>query len=141
MAAQPMALEGIRVLDLSFYLPGPFCTMMLADLGADVLHVERPGVGDPARDLPVRMGDTSALDWWVNRNKRSVALDLKSAAGREAFLDLVRRSDIVVEGFRPGVADRLGVGYEACAQANKAIIYCALSGYGQTGPYRSRHSR
>jgi crotonobetainyl-CoA:carnitine CoA-transferase CaiB-like acyl-CoA transferase len=138
MAAQPMALEGIRVLDLSFYLPGPFCTMMLADLGADVLHVERPGVGDPARDLPVRMGDTSALDWWVNRNKRSVALDLKSPAGREAFLDLVRRADIVVEGFRPGVADRLGVGYEACAKTNKAIIYCALSGYGQTGPYRDR---
>jgi crotonobetainyl-CoA:carnitine CoA-transferase CaiB-like acyl-CoA transferase len=138
-------LGGVRVLDLSRLLPGPACTLHLADLGADVVKVEDTGAGDYARSLglPPSGGRAeadapSAFFRIVNRNKRSLALDLKAAAGRDAFLRLARSADVIVESFRPGVVDRLGVGYAAVAAINRRIVYCSISGYGQTGPYRDR---
>jgi alpha-methylacyl-CoA racemase len=128
------ALAGLRVLDLSMYLPGPYASMLLADLGADVIQIEPPG-GDPARDVePVDSGD-SALHRWVARNKRAGEVDLKAAGGADLLLALVADADVVMEGFRPGVADRLGVGYAACRAIKADIIYCSLSGAGnQQGP-------
>jgi crotonobetainyl-CoA:carnitine CoA-transferase CaiB-like acyl-CoA transferase len=128
------ALEGLRVIDLSSYLPGPYASMLLADFGADVLHVEPPG-GDPARHLPDRMGDDSALHWWVGRNKSSLTLDLKDPGDRARLLDHVARADVVLEGFRPGVAARLGVDYPSCRAVNERIVYCSISSYGQSGRY------
>ena len=139
-------LDGVRVLDLSRLLPGPVCTLHLADLGADVVKVEDTGAGDYARSLGLAPSDSgsaasgapSAFFRMVNRNKRSLALDLKTIAGREAFLRLAQQADIIVESFRPGVLDRLGVGYEAVAAINPHLVYCSITGYGQTGPYRNR---
>ncbi|MEO8565563.1 MAG: CaiB/BaiF CoA-transferase family protein [Betaproteobacteria bacterium] len=139
-------LDGVRVLDLSRLLPGPVCTLHLADLGADVVKLEDTGAGDYARSLGLApTGDgrapsnaPSAFFRMVNRNKRSLALDLKASAGRDAFLRLARRADVIVESFRPGVVDRLGVGYAALAALNPRIVYCSITGYGQTGPYRDR---
>ena len=139
-------LDGVRVLDLSRLLPGPVCTLHLADLGADVVKVEDTGAGDYARSLglaPTGDGSAgsdapSAFFRMVNRNKRSLALDLKASAGRDAFLRLAQRADVIVESFRPGVVDRLGVGYAAVAALNRRIVYCSITGYGQTGPYRDR---
>jgi alpha-methylacyl-CoA racemase len=136
-----LPLEGIRVLDLSRLLPGGFCSLLLADFGADVLKVEDTGMGDYIRWSPpyVEGADDSAksaLFLSLNRNKRSVRLDLKSDPGREALLALVREHDVVLESFRPGVLDRLGVGYERMREVNPGIVYCAISGYGQTGPKR-----
>jgi len=119
-------LSGVRVLDLSIWRPGPYCTQLLADLGADVLKVEPPG-GDPMRVFP-------GLFATLNANKRSVVLDLKDDAARARALDLAAAADALVEGFRPGVADRLGVGYEEVAARNPSIVYCSISGYGQEGP-------
>jgi crotonobetainyl-CoA:carnitine CoA-transferase CaiB-like acyl-CoA transferase len=133
-----MPLTGLRVLDLSRLLPGPFCSLMLADLGADVIKVEDPSGGDYIRWSPPLHGEYSAMYYTLNRNKRSIILDLKSDAGREAFLTLVTTADVVLESFRPGVMDRLGVGYEALQRANKGIVLCSISGYGQDGPYRDR---
>ncbi len=127
------ALEGLRVLDLTRLLPGPFCTMLLGDLGADVVKVEEPTGGDPARH-----GTTGALFLLVNRNKRSLTLDLKTAEGRDLLLRLVDGADVLVEGFRPGVMDRLKLGYDVLAQRNPRLIYATLSGFGQSGPYRDR---
>jgi alpha-methylacyl-CoA racemase len=124
------ALAGVRVLDLTRLLPGPFCTMLLGDLGADVVKIEDPNGGDPARSSP--------LFQQVNRNKRSLTLDLKTSDGRALFLRLAESADIVVEGFRPGVMDRLGLGYATLAQRNSGLIYASLSGFGQSGPYRDR---
>ena len=139
-------LDGVRVLDLSRLLPGPVCTLHLADLGADVVKVEDTGAGDYARALGLApTGDgrassnaPSAFFRMVNRNKRSLALDLKASAGRDAFLRLAGDADVIVESFRPGVVDRLGVGYASIAAINRRIVYCSISGYGQTGPYRDR---
>lgn len=128
-------LEGTRVLDLSRLLPGGYCTQVLADLGADVIKVEQPRVGDPIR-RPADLGEYSAAHWVLNRNKRSVTLDLKAEEGRQAFWRLAERAQVIVEGFRPGVADRLGVGYQAMRKVNPALVYCSISGYGQTGPLR-----
>jgi crotonobetainyl-CoA:carnitine CoA-transferase CaiB-like acyl-CoA transferase len=125
----------VRVLDLTRLLPGPVCTLHLADLGADVIKVEDTGSGDYARTLGVAKG-IAPVFLAINRNKRSLRLDLKQAAGVSAFLRLVRDAAVVVESFRPGVVDRLGVGYAACTAANPAIVYCSISGYGQSGPYR-----
>ncbi|MCC6641503.1 MAG: CoA transferase [Deltaproteobacteria bacterium] len=129
------ALTGLRVVDLSRYAPGPYCTMLLADFGADVIVVEEP-VG-AARRVDAEMGVSERTRAFLpmERNKRSITLDLKDAAAREAFLSLAERSDVVVEGFRPGVAARLGVDYEAVRARNPRIVYCSISGYGQTGPY------
>ena len=134
MRARP--LSGIRVLDLTRLLPGPVCTLHLADLGADVIKIEDTGAGDYARTMGTAAGQTAPLFLAINRNKRALRLDLKKPEGVEVFLRLVRDADIVVESFRPGVVDRLGVGYAACQEINPRIVYCAISGYGQTGPYR-----
>lgn len=132
------SLEDVRVLDLSRLLPGPFLTMVLADLGADVVKVEEPRMGDYMRDFPPRGNGMSGRYLSVNRNKRSVTVDLKNDRERERFLCMAARADVVVESFRPGVMERLGVGYEALRQRNDGIILCSISGYGQTGPYRDR---
>src|SRR5436190_7029440 len=112
--------------------------MLLADLGADVIKVEEPNGGDPARHYPPLQGDTGSLFLLINRNKRSVTIDLKTDAGRAQLLELVEKADVLVESFRPGVMDRLGVGYEVLAERNPRLIYATLSGYGQSGPYRDR---
>ncbi len=132
------SLQGVRVLDLSRLLPGPFLTMVLADLGADVVKVEEPRLGDYMRDFPPRGDGMSGRYLSVNRNKRSVTVDLKNDRERERFLRMAARADVVVESFRPGVMERLGVGYDALRARNEAIILCSISGYGQTGPYRDR---
>jgi alpha-methylacyl-CoA racemase len=135
-------LDGIRVLDLSRLLPGPFLTMILADLGADVVKVEDPKLGDYMRSMPPLAGKPpgamSGRFLAVNRGKRSLALDLKSAAGVDAFLRLAEKADIVVESFRPGVLDRLGVGWAALSAKNPRLVLCSISGYGQSGPYAPR---
>ncbi len=129
-----MDLDGIRVLDLTRLLPGPYATQLLADMGADVIKVEQPGRGDYARD----MDDGTGVFQAVNRGKRSIALDLSSEDGQEAFHRLAADADVVVETFRPGVTERLGVDYEAVAETNPGIVYCSLSGFGATGPHRDR---
>ncbi len=127
-------LEGIRVVSMAEQYPGPYCTLLLADMGADVILVERPRGGDPARG-PAGMSDFFAA---LNRNKRSVALDLKAEEGRDACRRLIASADVFVEGFRPGVVVRLGLGYEELKALNPALVYCSISGFGQTGPYRDR---
>jgi len=136
-----LPLEGVRVLDLSRLLPGGFCSLLLADFGAEVLKVEDTGMGDYIRWSPpfydgAHESARSALFLSLNRNKRSIRLDLKSERGREALLRLVGEYDVVLESFRPGVLDRLGVGYERMREENPGIVYCAISGYGQDGPRR-----
>ena len=136
-----LPLDGVRVLDLSRLLPGGFCSLLLADFGADVLKVEDTGMGDYIRWSPpyyegAHDSAKSALFLSLNRNKRSIRLDLKNDRGREALLRLVREHDVVLESFRPGVLDRLGVGYERMREENPGIVYCAISGYGQSGPKR-----
>jgi crotonobetainyl-CoA:carnitine CoA-transferase CaiB-like acyl-CoA transferase len=136
-----LPLQGIRVLDLSRLLPGGFCSLLLADFGADVLKVEDTGMGDYIRWSPpyyegAHESARSALFLSLNRNKRSIRLDLKNERGREALLRLVREYDVVLESFRPGVLERLGVGYERMREENPGIVYCAISGYGQDGPKR-----
>jgi alpha-methylacyl-CoA racemase len=136
-----LPLAGIRVLDLSRLLPGGFCSLLLADFGAEVLKVEDTGMGDYIRWSPPYVEGAedsakSALFLALNRNKRSIRLDLKHERGREVLLALVREHDVVLESFRPGVLDRLGVGYERMREVNPGIVYCAISGYGQSGPKR-----
>lgn len=132
-----MDLDGIRVLDLTQLLPGPYGTQMLADMGADVIKIEPP-MGDPARHVQSQAGWAGYVFSAVNAGKRSVTLDLKQEAGREAFYDLVADADVVFEQFRPGVAQRLGIDYETLVAYNEDIVYCSLTGYGQAGPYRDR---
>lgn len=129
------SLSGIRVLDLSLQLPGPFCTMMMADYGADVVKIDEP---EPRARNPFAAEDpgTGPLDRYLNRGKKSVTLNLKSAEGREIFRKMAATADVVVEGFRPGVVKRLGVDYETLSAANPGLVYCSISGYGQTGPMR-----
>ena len=136
---KPGALDGVRVLDCTQILAGPFCTMLLGDMGADVIKVEKPSGGDDTRRMgPPFVGDTAAAFLMVNRNKRSVALDLRSDGGRGAFLRLAARSDILVENLRPGSMARLGLGYEDLAGLNPRLVYCSISGFGATGPYSER---
>lgn len=130
------ALEGIRVLDATRLLPGALATQYLADFGADVIKIEQPGVGDYARHLFAEGGENPVFTA-TNLGKRSVELDLKDAAGREAFLALARTADVLIESFRPGVMDRLGVGYEVLREVNPRLIYVALTGYGQSSPLRN----
>ncbi|KIC45972.1 acyl-CoA hydratase [Ruegeria sp. ANG-S4] len=130
------ALSGLRVLDLTRLLPGAFCTQLLADMGADVVKIEEPGRGDYNRDFPPINVKESGSFLLLNRNKKSVVLNLKSDEGKEALRDLVKTADILVEGFRPGVMDRLDLGYDALKEINPRLIYCAISGFGQDGPYR-----
>ncbi|HPU80167.1 CaiB/BaiF CoA-transferase family protein [Accumulibacter sp.] len=127
-------LRGVRVLDLTRLLPGPVATLHLADMGADVIKIEDHGVGDYARTLGDGPDGVSVFYRSVNRNKRGLRLDLKRAQGREVFLSLARAADIVVESFRPGVSRKLGIDYETLRAINPRIVYCAITGYGQTGP-------
>lgn len=136
-------LSDVRVLDLTRLLPGGFCTQLLGDFGADVVKIEDTGIGDYVRWAPPHYaggdpgdGASSALYLSLNRNKRSIRLDLKQEPGREALKRLVAKADVLVEGFRPGVLDRLGVGYEQLAEVNPALVYCAITGYGQDGSKR-----
>ncbi len=136
-----LPLSGVRVLDLSRLLPGGFCSLLLADFGAEVLKVEDTGQGDYIRWAPpyyegAEDSAKSAMFLSLNRNKRSIRIDLKQEAGREVLLRLVRDCDVVLESFRPGVLDRLGVGYERMRDENPGLVYCAITGYGQTGPKR-----
>jgi crotonobetainyl-CoA:carnitine CoA-transferase CaiB-like acyl-CoA transferase len=132
-------LRGIRVLDLSQVVAGPFCSMLLADMGAEVIKIERPGVGDGLRRWgPPFLGGEGVYFLYLNRNKKSITLNLKSDEGRCIFTQLLERSDILLENFRPGTMERLGFGYEEASRINPGIIYCRISGYGQTGPYRDR---
>lgn len=133
-----MRLTDVRVLDLTRLLPGPYATQLLADLGADVVKVEDTGAGDYARHMPPTVDGVGAVFDGVNRGKRSVALDLKADAGREAFYALVEEADAVVESFRPGVVERLGVDYETLREHNEDLVYVSLTGYGQTGPLADR---
>ncbi|MDQ4124661.1 MAG: CoA transferase, partial [Actinomycetota bacterium] len=132
MSAGP--LEGLRVLDLTRLLPGGYATCLLADLGADVVKVEEPGRGDYIRLMPPMVGDVSANHVALNRNKRSVTLNLKTPEGRDVFKELVPAFDVVVESFRPGVMDRLGIGWDALSELHPRLVYCAITGYGQDGP-------
>jgi formyl-CoA transferase len=133
----PRALHGLRVLDATQVMAGPFCAMLLADLGADVIKVEPPG-GDSTRQMPGASGLDSPSFNAVNRGKRGSSLNLKTAEGREVFRRLARASDIVIENYRPGVMDGLGLGYAALATENPRLIYASISGYGQTGPDRGK---
>jgi crotonobetainyl-CoA:carnitine CoA-transferase CaiB-like acyl-CoA transferase len=131
------ALYGYRVLDLSRLLPGPYCGMMLADLGADVIKIEEI-TGDPTRKSPPRATGKSYAFEQVNRNKKSIALNLKDPDGRDVFLKLAQNADVILEQFRPGVMARLGIDYETIAAENPLIVYCSLTGFGQDGPHRDR---
>ncbi len=136
---KPQALSDIRVLDLSRILAGPYATMLLADLGAEVIKVEQPEVGDGTRHWgPPWLGPFSAYYLSVNRNKRSITVDLKTDEGREIIRSLVTKSDVLVENFKVGTMKRLGLDYETLSELNPELIYCSITGYGQDGPYRDR---
>jgi crotonobetainyl-CoA:carnitine CoA-transferase CaiB-like acyl-CoA transferase len=126
------ALEGIKIIDLTRYAPGPYCTMILADLGAEVIKVEEGIVGQSVPEFPPPGSPYDPL----NRNKRSIVLNLKTEAGKEIFYRMAEKADVVVEGFRPGVVKRLAIDYEVLKKKNEGIVYCSISGYGQSGPYR-----
>ncbi|HEU4352935.1 MAG TPA: CoA transferase [Burkholderiales bacterium] len=133
-----MKLEGIRVIDLSLFLPGPYLTLMLADHGAEVIKIEPPGEGDPTRHLGPKDGGETVYFRNLNRGKKSVVVDLKNPWDRDALLKLCDAADVFVESFRPGVVDRLGVGYDHLRARNPRIVYCSISAFGQQGPYRER---
>jgi crotonobetainyl-CoA:carnitine CoA-transferase CaiB-like acyl-CoA transferase len=132
------ALQRLIVVDLSNNLSGPYCAMLLADHGADVIKVEKPSGGDEARNMPPFVGGESAPFMLWNRNKRSVVIDLKSEAGKAKLLSLIDGADVLIENFRPGTLERLGLGWPSLAARNPRLIYAAISGFGQTGPYRDR---
>ena len=136
MPAQP--LEEVKVLDCTQFMAGPYCSLLLADMGADVVKVERPGVGDETRHQAPTINGVAAPFLMINRNKRSLVLDLKAPEGQETFRRLVPRFDVVVENFRPGTLEKLGLGYKDLKPLNPSLIYCSISGFGQTGPYRHR---
>lgn len=138
MESQNGALAGIKILDLTRVLAGPVCTMMLADMGAEVIKIEVPGKGDDSRAFSPFQNGESAYFINLNRNKRGITLNLKSEKGKELFRDMVKKADMVVENFRPGVMERLGLGYEDLKKINRGIIYGAISGFGHTGPYSQR---
>lgn len=133
-----LPLDGIRVLDMSQIMAGPYCTMVLADMGADVIKVEKTNGGDDSRQMGPYMHGESSCFMQINRNKRSVALNLKDDEVRDIFYDMARNSDVIVENFRPGVTRSLAVDYDTIRQINPHIIYCSISGYGQTGPYSNK---
>lgn len=133
-----MKLEGYRVVDLSNFLPGPYLSLAMADHGAEVIKVEQPGSGDPGRSIGPRDGEHTVFFRNVNRGKKSLVLDLKTDAGRAALWSLVETADVFLESFRPGVAQRLGFDYETLRARNPGLVYCSISAYGQSGPYRDR---
>ena len=131
-------LDGIRVLDLTRVLAGPFCSMILADMGAEVIKIEEPGKGDDTRSWPPFVGGEATYFLSVNRNKKSVTLNLKAPAARKIFTNLVKKSDVVLENFRPGTMEKLGIGYATLSKLNPKLIYCAVSGFGESGPDAGR---
>ena len=133
----PGPLSNLKVLDFSTLLPGPYATMLLADMGADVLRVEAPDRVDLTKVMPPFDGEISTAFSYLTRGKKTLPLNLKQAEAIEKVKQLVQEYDIVVEQFRPGVMDRLGIGYETLRAINPQLIYCAITGYGQTGPYRN----
>ena len=137
---QPLPLEGVRVLDVSQVMAGPFCSMMLGDMGADVIKIEPPGTGDQTRSaMGFKLKGADSLGFLnLNRNKRSFTVNLKTASGLELFKRLVAKADILVENYRPGVAKKLGIGYEALREVNPGLVYASISGFGQTGPWSQR---
>ncbi|MDD2247621.1 CoA transferase [Aminobacterium sp. MB27-C1] len=132
------ALTNLKVLDLTRVLAGPFCTMILADMGADVIKIERADSGDDTRSMGPFLNGESAYYMNLNRNKRGMTLNLKDPQGKELFLEMVKKADIVTENFRPGTMENLGIGYETLKEINPRIIYAAISGFGHTGPYKMR---
>jgi CoA:oxalate CoA-transferase len=130
------ALSDIRVLDLSRVLAGPFCTMLLGDMGAEIIKIEVPDRGDDSRNYPPFVGEESAYFMNLNRNKKSIVLNLKNSRAKEIFLDLVKRSDVVLENFRPGTMEKLGLGYDTLKAINPNIVYSCISGFGHSGPYK-----
>ena len=138
MAKSKAPLAGIRVLDLTRVLAGPFCAMMLGDMGAEVIKVEEPGKGDDTRSWPPFVEGESTYFMSVNRNKQSVTLNLKAPEGRKIFQALARKSDVLLENFRPGTMDKLGFGYKALARLNPRLVYCSVSGFGESGPEAHR---
>ena len=130
------ALSGIRVLDLSRVLAGPFCTMLLGDMGAEIIKIEVPGQGDDSRRYPPFIGEESAYFMNLNRNKKSIVLNLKDSRVKEIFLDLVKRSDVILENFRPGTMEKLGLGYDTIKARNPDIVYSCISGFGHSGLYK-----
>jgi crotonobetainyl-CoA:carnitine CoA-transferase CaiB-like acyl-CoA transferase len=130
------ALSEVRVLDLTRLLPGDYCTMMLGDMGAEVIKVEEPGLGDYIRWVPPLINGQSICHLMLDRNKKSMKLNLKTVKGKEIFYRLVERSDVIIEGFRPGVMKKLGIDYKSVSKVNQRIVYCSMSGYGQNGPYK-----
>jgi crotonobetainyl-CoA:carnitine CoA-transferase CaiB-like acyl-CoA transferase len=132
-------LKGMRVIDLTHVMAGPTCTLMLADMGADVVKVEKvPDGDDTRRSLPPSIGGESAAFMMMNRNKRGIALDLKTSGGRSVLQRLLEDADVVVENYRPGTMAKLGFDYEELREKNPGLIYCALSGFGRSGPYGHR---
>ena len=132
------ALSNITVLDLTRVLAGPYCTMMLADYGANVIKIEMPGKGDDTRAMGPKKNDYSMYYAYVNRGKKGITLNLKSEEGKKLFLEMVKKADVVVENYRPGVMDKLGVGYDVLKEVNDQIIYAAVSGFGCYGPKHQR---
>ncbi|NLL80742.1 MAG: CoA transferase, partial [Tissierellia bacterium] len=132
------ALDNIKVLDLTRVLAGPYATMILADLGAEIIKIEMPNTGDDSRGFGPYVGEESAYFMSINRNKKSMTLNLKSEKGKEIFIELIKEVDVVVENFRPGTMEKLGLGYEYLNTINPKLIYAAISGYGHTGPYSQR---
>ena len=130
-----LPLHSIRVLDLTRLLPGPYCTLLLADFGADVIKVEDPALGDYARWNEPKIGNENPMFLSLNRNKKSVTLNLKTEEAKQIFIEMVKNADVLVESFRPGVMDRLGLGYHTLKEINPKLVYCAITGYGQDGPY------
>src|SRR5215471_6711895 len=132
------ALEGMRVLEITQVMSGPFCGLLLADMGADVIKVEKPQGDDSRRMVPPIINGESAPFMAINRNKRGISIDLKTDQGREVFRQLAARADVLIENFRPGTMDGLGLGYDELSAGHPDLIYCSISGFGQTGPYRDR---
>lgn len=131
-------LLGLRILDLTRLLPGPLATMMMADMGAEVIKIEDPDDPDYIRNFPPMVGNDSAFYLSLNRSKRSLSLNMRNEEGKKIFLDLVKTADVVIEQFRPGILDKSGIGYKAASEVNPKIIYVSITGYGQTGPYAQR---
>lgn len=132
------ALEGVKVIDLSQVLAGPYCSMVLGDMGADVIKVEKYPKGDDTRSMGPTISEESYMYMMVNRNKRGMCLNLKNAEGLSILYDLVKEADVFIENYRPGVTEKLGIDYETLKEINPQLIYCSISGYGQTGPYRNK---
>ena len=136
-----MKLDGLTAIDLSLFLPGPAATQIMADHGARVIKVENPNAPEPTRSaaaFPWQQGDETVMFRNTQRGKESIALDLKTESGKKALLALARKADVIVEAFRPGVAKRLGIDYEALSELNPSLVYCSISAFGQTGPWRDR---